>query len=275
MKKVKILILGGTSFLGYNFSKMLSYNHEVLTTYRKKNSNVLKKLRLKSIKNKKKKFDIYKDKLSALKFNPDVIINCLGNTKNYNNHKFNKTKSLKIFQNFLKNITRLENKLIIHAGSDQEKISNSPYGNYKLYETNQLLKIQKNLIVILRIASLFGNLNKKNNIFDIVKNNKKHLIKNYNKKISFIDIEDLGRIIKFLINKKNKIDKNLIINCNYSKKITPVQILKYLNRKKLFKKEKSNLSLFENINKSVISYLNITENEIASKLNKYLLNPNI
>ena len=36
MKKVKILILGGTSFLGYNFSKILSHNNEVLTTYRKK-----------------------------------------------------------------------------------------------------------------------------------------------------------------------------------------------------------------------------------------------
>ena len=275
MKKVKILILGGTSFLGYNFSKILSHNNEVLTTYRKKNSSVLKQLRLKNIKNQKKKFDIEKDQISALKFNPDIIINCLGNTKNYNNHKFNQTKSLKIFQSFLKNINKLENKLIIHAGSDQEKILNTPYGNYKLYETNKLLKIKKNLIVILRISSLFGNLNKKNNIFDIIKNKKINLIKNFNKKISFIDIEDLVRIIKFLIINKNKIEKNLIINCNYSKKITPHQILKFLNKKKLKKIEINNLFLIKNINNSVISYLNISEDEIAAKLNKYLFNTNV
>ena len=99
MKKVKILILGGTSFLGYNFSKILSHNNEVLTTYRKK-FECFKTIKIEKYKKPKKKFDIEKDQISALKFNPDIIINCLGNTKNYNNHKFNQTKSLKIFQSF-------------------------------------------------------------------------------------------------------------------------------------------------------------------------------
>ena len=66
----------------------------------------------------------------------------------------------------------------------------------------------------------------------------------------------------------------MIINCNYSKKITPHQILKFLN-KKLSKIEINNLFLIKNINNSVISYLNISEDEIAAKLNKYLFNTNV
>jgi len=272
-KKLKnsIFILGSSSFLGYHFSKYLKFSN-VFSFFKSKDYNGLKLKRFKNIKRKKIFFNFFYNNFKKIKVKPDIIINCLGDTKNYNSN-FNNKKSRKIFFNLLKYINFHKDLLVIHSGSGSEKLKDSSYGKYKKFETLKLLKIKKNRIVILRIFSVFGIYNKQDNLFELIKKNKnnfKNLIYKPNKSFKIISIEDLVKIIEFIIIYKDNIKNNLVIDCCYSNKITPNDFFK-----KTFKINKNilndkRITFKENLKNSIQIFLKIKKRIILNKVNFYL-----
>ena len=267
MKK-KVLIFGSSSFLGYNFNKLLNKDFKIFSVFRSKKYLSIKKKRFNKVKSKKIYFNIQKDNFKNLNIDPEIIINCLGDTKNFQK-QFKSGNSKSIFRNFLKLIINYKNKLIIHSGSGAEYSKNSKYGSYKLFETKSLLKHKNNLIVILRIFSIFGELNKKDSLIEIIKKKSEHKISNMEKKFKLISINDLILIVKFIIKNRKKIKKNFIIDCCYSTSVSPKDILE---RKITKKHQLNNKDIFfsKNIKNSIKVFLNHDKNIVLKKINNYI-----
>ena len=110
---MKILILGISSFVGFNISNQLIEKYEVTGTIKKNYSQYKneKKLRLKKLNNKIKIFQCNIDKAVEIKNIiqnelPDIVINATGYTKNYANSKFDQKKGFKTNVQSLKNIIK-------------------------------------------------------------------------------------------------------------------------------------------------------------------------
>tara|TARA_Y100000590_G_C15540996_1_gene946975 strand:- start:101 stop:607 length:507 start_codon:yes stop_codon:yes gene_type:complete len=108
MKKIKILVLGCNSFLGYNFTKKIIKNNNfvLLGTINKNSTRIKNDKKTRNFKNfikynpilhKKKLIKILND------FKPNVIINFIGNS-----NFFDKSKKLQVLKNYntFKNILK-------------------------------------------------------------------------------------------------------------------------------------------------------------------------
>ena len=237
MKK-KILVTGGSGFLGFNLIKKLSkkkqFEVEALIHRKKK---YLKKIKnIKYIYCDISKYNNLKKKLNK-KY--DYIVNFSGNIDHKNNFE---TKKIHYYglKNLIKVISHNQIKMFIQIGSSLEygkkpspqKESKkckpiSYYGKAKYLASNYLQKKIKNHI-ILRPYQIYGPFQKSNRLIPFII---KSCIKNKSFKCTdgfqlrdFLYIDDFtDLIIKIL--KKNKI-KNKIYNVGYGK---PIEVRNVIN----------------------------------------------
>ena len=242
MKKNRILIAGGTGFIGYHLAKRcLKLNWKVVSISTKppKKNRKLKNVNylILDISNQKKIFE----KLST---NYDYVVNLAGyvdhthNVKTMKSH-FDGCKNLSLF--FLNS----KIKKFVQVGSSIEygKIKSpqiekknniqktySVYGKAKLLSTKFLLKLSKEHSfpsVIIRLYLVYGPNQDVNRIIPItIKNaieNKKFACSSGTQLRDFIYVEDVIRaIIKIL---KNKVIKGEILNIGSGKPITIKKVI--------------------------------------------------
>ena len=242
MKKNRILIAGGTGFIGYHLAKRcLKLNWKVVSISTKppKKNRKLKNVNylILDISNQKKIFE----KLST---NYDYVVNLAGyvdhthNVKTMKSH-FDGCKNLSLF--FLNS----KIKKFVQVGSSIEygKIKSpqiekknniqktySVYGKAKLLSTKFLLKLSKEHSfpsVIIRLYLVYGPNQDVNRIIPItIKNaieNKKFACSSGRQLRDFIYVEDVIRaIIKIL---KNKVIKGEILNIGSGKPITIKKVI--------------------------------------------------
>ena len=222
MKKNRILITGGTGFIGYHLAKKcLKLNWSVDSVSTK---SPPKKRKLKKVKY--LKFDISKKKnlIKKLSSNYDYIVNLAG----YVDHT-NKNKTIKSHFNGCKNLAKFfqkkKIKKFVQIGSsieygrlkspqienlDKFKKTYSYYGNAKQLSTKYLLNLfrkKKFPVTILRLYLVYGPYQSTNRVIPITITN---AIKDRDFDCSegkqlrdFLHIEDVVRaIIKSLKNKK-------------------------------------------------------------------------
>lgn len=299
-----ILIIGSTSFIGSNLALNLKKNgylvHGITTNSNRKS---IKKKRLLLLK--KNRIKIFTrnllNKESFLKIKKyQIVINAIGWTEDYNNLKFDinlTKKNYKVFYKNLENYFKLNSpELFIEIGSSAEygksnkKFSenskcnpDSKYGILKNNNSNFLKKLSKKItfsIVVLRIFSIFGQLDKEDKLVELIKNKEKILINKPKLKQDFISINYLNNIVLKLL-KKVKIRKFEIYNCSSGKGITPLNIINLLPIKKLNQKninintneDKSILAqkkLCIGNNKKILNNLKIKKININNEIKKYL-----
>lgn len=268
-KKKNILILGGASFLGMHLSLYLSkyYNVDVVIS-KKRNYNLVRCKRIKLL---KKNFLtiiklnlLNKDEVMQIKKKYFFIINCIGWTDNYNNDFLYNNKlvkqNYKNFYNILQLLFDNTNcKNFIEMGSsleygqsykkfneDSSCNPNTKYGKLKLSNTIKLKRLfsRKINVVVLRIFSIFGYLDKQNKLIEIFKKNKKVILKHPHKFQDFISIKYLKLLVnKIIMNKKNK--KFKIINICSGVKLSPIDIINNINLNKI---KKINFKIKDNYN---------------------------
>ena len=241
MKKKNLIIVGKKSFIGSNIYSFL----------KKK-----KKLLILSFK------DFMKLPNSIIS-EYDYVCNCSVNQKNVkNNYKKKFDFDLKIAEK----IKKINTTFIFLSSRKVYKPKQNIFENNKLQpidkdsknkiiSENLLKKILKSKLLILRISNVIGLKKNKDyrqihktffdNYLDIVKKNKK--IKFYNQFKDFITIEQLSKIIFFILKKK----LNGVYNVSLGQKIYIREILNWLNKR--------------NINKNNFIYINKKKDE----LNKY------
>ena len=263
-KKIKIAIIGGSSFIGQNLIRYLfkQKNIKIVATYTN-NLQIIKKF------NKVlwKKLDIKKNKKNYFKFlkSPDILINCAWpdipnyNSKNhYKTFHHQKNLNYNLIQNGLKNLIFLGTcyeygkKNGCLKETDQTKPS-VPYAisKKKLLKSILLLKKKNNFkLTWLRPFFVFGNNKKRKTLFSILKKNKidelSKLSLNGNLKRDFVSVNFLSRVILKIL----KLDKDIgILNVCTGQSITIKSfILNNLKNKeniKLIKMNGKNSNNFE------------------------------
>jgi nucleoside-diphosphate-sugar epimerase len=153
--KDKIIVFGATSFIGaYLLSKNKGWKGTISKKLKKYNDS-LKNQRIKKFKQKLINFNFFNKKTFNNIKKINVLINCIGFTKNFDNKNFNIKKAKKNFNIYLKVLDKIIKKhsvkLIIHIGSNHEygkshkRLNESSvckpqnkYGIYKLYEFNKI-----------------------------------------------------------------------------------------------------------------------------------------
>lgn len=241
--KNKILIVGGTGFIGYHLAKFfLKKNWDVISISRKKAS---KKRYLKNIKY------IFCDTRNSTvlkkKLNKIDQINYVINTSGEINHQLKK----KVYQSHFIGVKNLSNyfinkkiKLFLQIGSSmeygrvrspqKESFKASPvshYGKAKLYSTNYLLNLYKKNkfpVLILRPYQLYGPKQDTNRIIPfLIRNclqNKYFPCSEGSQKRDFLFINDFVECVFKLINKK--INGEIFnIGCGSPKKIRDIILL--------------------------------------------------
>ena len=265
MKK-KILILGITSFIGFNLSLKLSkQGNDVEGITTEKTDNDKKRVKLRILKanniNFYKKNLLKKNSYKYLK-TYDVVVNCIGWTKNYNNSNFdtkNISKRYNIFFNLIEEfLIKNDIDLFIEMGSSSEygfgkkKFTEeskcfpaTKYGIIKKKNSQLIKKLAykiKTKFVVLRVFSLFGYMNDKNKLIEHIKHNIKLKINNTSIMLDFISIDYLIELISIILKKKNQ--KNFeIYNCCSGVALTPIEIINLLPEKRL---KKINMKHIEN-----------------------------
>ena len=304
MGKKKILIIGLTSFIGFNFAlylKKKGYLVYGITSSQKKKSIQISRLQIL----KRNKIKIYKKNLLLKKsfVNLDkfqIIINAIGWTKNFNNKNFNYSKvsnNYKLFYQNLLYFIRINNPdLLIEIGSSSEygksklKFSenskcypDSDYGKLKLKNSILLKKLSTSFnfsVIILRVFSIFGILDRKDKLIEYIKNNKKLIINKPFLKQDFISIEYLNKIVRAVIT-RGKFKNFNIYNCCSGIGISPMEIINLLPKSKL--KEKTINFKFNKIqkidnynktciglNKKIIKDFKLKQPKVREDIKKYL-----
>ena len=247
-KKIKIAIIGGSSFIGQNLIQYLLKKKyiKVVATYtnslqvtKKFNTVVWKKL------------DINKDKKNYIKFlkSPDILINCAWpDIPNYNSKNHYKTfhHQKKLNYNLIEN--GLKNLIIFGTcyeygekdgclkETDQTHPS-VPYAISKKKLLNSMLLLKKKnkfKFTWLRPFFIYGNNKKRKTLFSIIKNNRPEelskLSLNGNLKRDFVSINFLNQVILKIL----RLDKDIgILNICTGQSITIKSfILKNLKNKK-------------------------------------------
>ena len=285
----KILILGITSFIGFNLSLKLNkhaYDVEGITTGKnnnKKKNNKLKILKENNI-NFYKKDLLKKNSYEYLK--PyDVIVNCIGWTKNYNNSNFdskNISKKYRIFFNLMEGfLIKNDIDLFIEMGSSSEygfgkkkfteKSKCSPvtkYGILKKKNSQLIKKLSKKIntkFIVLRVFSLFGYMNDENKLIEYIKHNLKLKINNTSILLDFTSINYLIELISIILKKKYQ-NNFEIYNCCSGIALTPIEIINLLPKKRL---KKINVHQIESNDKNINiknKYCIGSNNKIVRKL---------
>ena len=239
-KKKKILIVGGTGFIGYHLAKFCLKKKWDVTSFSKNKPKKIRKLS----KIKYFKIDLYNKKdFKKINFNFDYVVNLGGyvdhsnKIKTYNSH-FIGCKNLSNF--FLnKNI-----KSFVQMGSSgeygrskspqKENINCYPISTYnraKFLATKHLINLYKNKnfpVTILRLYQAYGPKQDKNRLIPIVIDscikNKKFPCSDGKQYRDFIHVDDLVQsILKCFDNKKAK---GQIINIGTGK---PIKIKNVIN----------------------------------------------
>jgi nucleoside-diphosphate-sugar epimerase len=235
LKKNKILITGGTGFIGYHLAKKcvsLNWIVDSISTKFPSNDKKLKKVRYLKIDISKKK-----ELIKNLSEDYDYVVNLAG----YVDHS-NKTKTLYSHYNGCKNISEIflkkKIKKFIQIGSSIEYGRNlspqkenvesrktfSIYGKAKLKSTNYLLSLYKKHSFpasVLRLYLVYGPHQDRNRVIPIVIDNalksKEFDCSSGTQFRDFVYIDDVvNGIIKSLKNKKNN---GQIINLGSGKPI--------------------------------------------------------
>ena len=208
MKKIKIVIVGGTGIIAENFSKNLGYKFKILKTHFRnpKNNSIF--------------FDVKKNSIDSIinKYKPEVIIYAAG-ISNHNYCVKNKRESR--FTNVLSNkkqISKIINKNIkiiflstqlVYSGNKgtyTEKDKPHPileYSKQKLELEKYIIKNTKNFL-ILRLSKIIGlSENKKDPINYFLNDlNTKPKLKLADDQVSnYMDVEDLNKILEEAITK--------------------------------------------------------------------------
>ena len=215
----KVLITGGTGFLGSHLIRSLNKEYSVTSVSRKKkNQKRIPKVKYLF-------FDIAKYSLAKKyleKKNFDFIINCCGNinhnkkTETYNAH-------LKVVKNLIKTLKKKKIKKFIQIGSCLEYGSikspqreneickpNSNYGNAKYFATKLIKKNFPQNYLILRPYQIFGPLQKLDRLIPITinscLNDKSFACTNGSQLRDFLYITDFVKLIKIILKKHHQIN---------------------------------------------------------------------
>ena len=243
MSKKKILIVGGTGFLGMNFIKKISkINYEITSISRK----IPKKQdKIKGVKYFSK--DISKN--VKLKGDFDFAVNFGGNIDHSNHKKTYKTHFLGV-KNLINFLKKKNIKRFIHIGSSSEYgKAQSPhdekmkcqailsYGVSKLKATNYLLDLYKKSnfpVAILRLYQVYGPGQKTNRLIPFVIKNciqkKKFNCSHGLQSRDFIYIDDLTNAIKLILSTNKKIHGK-IFNVGFGRSIKLKNIINSLTKK--------------------------------------------
>ena len=249
-----VLILGSNSFIGKNIITEIPFKQ--IVCIQKKKQNIIKKKNLKYY-----FFNLhsFKDLIKVIKkYNFDKVIICASNNNNSKDLKnnnseifFNNTNVLLNTLECIKFQKKIE--IINFTSTEVQKKNKSIYSIAKktndelckFYEDSYGLKI-KNLV----LSNLFGknDLNFNRIIPSLIKNTlfkKKIILNNYSKKLQFIHI---SQVLKVITNKSKYIKKKHLISVNQIKN----KILSLMKLKKgLSKKDFDNsfeYNLYETIN---------------------------
>lgn len=246
MKKKKILIIGGTGFIGYHLAlKCLKLNWSVVSLSFK---NSKSSRRLKKVKYLYGDISNFKNLRVLLKYNFNYVVNLGG----YIDH-YNKLKTYKSHFLGLKNLARffLKKKIdcFIQAGSSAEYGNvNSPqketiickpeliYGKSKLKSTKYLMKLYKKKnfpVTILRLYQVYGPYQKIDRFVPLLikacLKNTQFLTSQGTQKRDFLYVDDVVSAIFKIFD--NELSRGEIINIGKGK---PIELLKIM---KLVKKE--------------------------------------
>jgi len=287
--KSKVIVFGATSFIGsYLLSKNKTWNGTISKKFRKY-YDTLKKKRIEEVKNKLITFDfLTKNTVNNIK-KFDILINCIGFTKNFEkkNFKINKEKKkFHLYLEILKKIIKKNNvKLIIHIGSNYEygnsnKINNenskcnpiTKYGMYKLYEFNKLKKVipENCKLINIRCFSIFGKNNKINSLIEQIKFKESLMIKNPNQQINIISICYLNNLIKKIVKCYKKLKNIEIINFCSTKPLIIKSIFKMIKiKKKVFFGKTSGNNILGS-NDKMKKFINYKDKANLTKLKSYL-----
>ena len=159
----------------------------------------------------------------------------------------------------------------------------TPYGLLKANNTFFLKKISEKLkipIIVLRVFSIFGFLDKESKLIEYIKNKNKIIINNPKLKQDFISVNYFNKIIINIL-KKKKYNKFDIYNCCSATGISPIEIINLLPKKILKEKNiKLNLNDKKNFNsskkvyigndKKILNNLKIKKFNIFKEIKKYL-----
>ncbi len=271
---MKILIFGGTGYLGSNIAYYFKKNNEI-TIVSRKNNREKKFFQTINIFNKKKLILNIKS--------ADVIF--LSNGPTQENSEKELIKYTEYFYNEVKNIIKYKNRkskiiyfssIHVYENKYKKKInitenlcSLSNYGIRNILCENIILKefySNKNFHII-RIANVYGvqnngKINFTNNMFNLainqfclksVKGEKIHVRSNKFQKRNYISINDFLKFIKFIINTKRKLP--VIINYTSNNTISLDKIIQIIMEKTSKLKIQRPQFIFQNkIKKTKINY---------------------
>lgn len=276
----KILVIGGTGFLGHHICKKLSkkknYQVHSLSLNRPDDKKKLKKIKYYNQDLLKKRFHI-----NLKKADYDIIINTSGYSGNLpviNNGKNINTNHFSIIKNILKNINLTKKIKLIHLASSSEygkKQSpiketdkckpNNIYGKSKLACTNYILNFKnKNFkYVILRLFQVYGEFQKEDKlvpyVIDKCQKDLKFNVSSGNQIRDFLYVGDLVEAIdKAIFTKKAE---NKLINLGSGNPIAVKNIIKIIFS--IIKKGKPNFGALKiNPGETLKTYPNIQKSKL-------------
>ena len=299
---MKILIYGGSGYLGSSIANSLKKNCEVSIISR----NKIKRKLIDNITWLNKKKNSNQINTSIKKANIIIISN--GPTQNssqkelfeYSKYFFNEINRIKKYKNKMSKIIFFSS-IHVYENKNKKKIevydnlySKSYYGIQNILCENIILnKFRSNLdkIKIIRISNIFGVFNNKkinfeNNMLRLainqfclktVKQEKIYIKSNKSQKRNYVSINDFIKFVKFLIYENKKLppiinySSNGMVTLNNIKKaiINESEKLGIRKPKFIFKNKIKNSKINYSTNNKLLSILNIEPN---IKLNEEILN---
>ena len=237
--ETKIIILGGSSFVGLSLVNLLKKNFKITSTYYKKKIKS-------SIAINRYKFD-FKNQFFFTKLkNFDIIIHLATQKKLLTQKNYLKDETL-----FLEKITNYclkKNKKLIYLSSSlvySGKNNNSETSKKITFHKNEYIntklcfdkiisnKIKLGLkVLMLRVPSIYGTNLENINMISLIKkkllsNKKINFYKSSSNNIRFVYVEDICKVIK----KSIKLKINGIYNLESGENIKILNIIKYLKNK--------------------------------------------
>lgn len=244
----KILIIGGTGFLGYHISNhFIKKNYKVVSLSRNQPNKIRRLANVKylysDISNKKRLVKILKPHL-----NSNYLINVGGEVDHKENKKVYKSHFLGV-KNLINIFLRTNLEMFIQIGSSMEygKIKSpqsessiskpiSIYGKSKQLSTNYLIKMheeKKFPSIIIRPYQIYGPAQEENRLIPFVisqsLNDRRFPCSSGNQIRDFLYVSDFVNCIDMLI--KKKIQGGQIFNIGFGKGIKVKNVIKSINKK--------------------------------------------